>query len=201
MENISFFTDGSKQLGLKDTQVFTGKELHEKGKIINVIISLYWLGRAARCISGYKGPHLNLNAFHQGMHKLKCSQCKLPITDDNYLATMDQQFHKHCVACIQCKKQLDPKELFYQNGEDFYCSCCMITTTNMNEEKTARLDENCAMCHKSLKGLNHDHKKEKLCSNWVCCHCMKQFGDDIFFEKEDGKRICPSCLEMLTRPL
>jgi hypothetical protein len=53
-ENISFFVNGAKSLGLKDTQVFTSKELHEKnGRIRDVVISLYWLGRAARGVPTY----------------------------------------------------------------------------------------------------------------------------------------------------
>jgi hypothetical protein len=44
----------------------------------------------------YKGPHLNLNAFHSSAQKMKCSGCKKAIEDNNYLATMDQQWHTGC---------------------------------------------------------------------------------------------------------
>lgn len=57
-------------------------------------LSIDWLGRAARGVPTYKGPHLNLSAFH----KLNCTKCRKPITDNNYLATMDAQVHLFFIA-------------------------------------------------------------------------------------------------------
>lgn len=58
------------------------------------------------------GPHLNLQVFK----KMHCTACKKGIEGNNYLATLNQQYHIGCARCSECNCQLDPKQPFYQNG-------------------------------------------------------------------------------------
>eukprot|EP01090_Pellita_catalonica_P005203 TRINITY_DN1509_c0_g1_i1.p1 TRINITY_DN1509_c0_g1~~TRINITY_DN1509_c0_g1_i1.p1 ORF type:complete len:288 (-),score=52.40 TRINITY_DN1509_c0_g1_i1:797-1660(-) len=105
-ENISHFLNACRDLGLKDTQLFVSNDLFEAQRIRTVAITLYWLGRAARS-QGFRGPQMRLSMFC----KMKCSRCNKPILDENYIVTMDQQWHTHCATCDNCGDQL---------GEDGY---------------------------------------------------------------------------------
>eukprot|EP01114_Cavostelium_apophysatum_P009684 TRINITY_DN2291_c0_g2_i1.p1 TRINITY_DN2291_c0_g2~~TRINITY_DN2291_c0_g2_i1.p1 ORF type:complete len:663 (-),score=131.60 TRINITY_DN2291_c0_g2_i1:27-2015(-) len=200
MENITFYLQAAKSLGLKDTQLFTSKELHEKdGRIRDVVISLYWLGRAARGIPTYKGPHLNLSAFQ----KMKCSKCKLAIDDNNYLATMDQQFHRKCASCCKCKNLLDPKETFYQLANDFYCPRCMIASSSVTDKTSSphshghthgKDGHNCGKCKKNLDSVDHVHGDDgkDYCVDCTCnsCHNPLKGNEKV----KGGKKFCPDCI-------
>nr|AVM85884.1 MPP5 [Oscarella lobularis] len=88
MENVSFFLNACKELGLKGSQLFDVSDLQDvprrkeaKGGSIrgdyertlrNVCITIYWLGRAANRISGYEGPQLDEKKFMEliGPHSL-----------------------------------------------------------------------------------------------------------------------------------
>jgi hypothetical protein len=164
MENIQFFTDAAKRLGLKETQTFTSKELFEKGgRIRDVVITLYWLGRAARGVPSYKGPQLDLSVFHTA--KMKCSKCRQAIEGKDYLATMDQQFHPKCASCCKCKKGLDPTQPFYQSGSDIYCHECMVAATQGPSHVDWQQDPGHGHKH------GHEHKKGlKQPANTSCGH-------------------------------
>jgi hypothetical protein len=67
---------------------------------------------------------------------MKCSKCKQAIQDNNYLATMDQQWHRACATCVKCHCALDPKEPFYQAGNDIYCHNCMLSSSSTSDRGT-----------------------------------------------------------------
>jgi hypothetical protein len=81
VENVTFFLEGCKALGLKGSQLFDVSDLqdvprarearggalrgdHER-RLRNVCITIYWLGRAAKGIADYKGPHLDESKFRE----------------------------------------------------------------------------------------------------------------------------------------
>ena len=64
IDNIASFLRTCKELGLKDTLLFTPLDLHE-GTIAGlrlVAVTLYWLARVAQSI-GFEGPKMNLAIF------------------------------------------------------------------------------------------------------------------------------------------
>eukprot|EP00118_Oscarella_pearsei_P000613 m.5379 g.5379 ORF g.5379 m.5379 type:complete len:1656 (+) comp13020_c0_seq1:143-5110(+) len=89
LENVSFFLNACKEIGLKGSQLFDGSDLQDVPRrkeakdgsirgdsertLRNVCITIYWLGKAANRISGYQGPQLDQNMFKQliGHHALQ----------------------------------------------------------------------------------------------------------------------------------
>ncbi|XP_052010617.1 LIM and calponin homology domains-containing protein 1-like isoform X5 [Xyrauchen texanus] len=74
LDNVSLFRKGCEELGLKGSQLFDPGDLQDtstrtnKGpdsnkKIKNVLITIYWLGRAANSSATYNGPTLDLHEF------------------------------------------------------------------------------------------------------------------------------------------
>lgn len=194
-ENLSLFIKAAKELGLRDTQVFDTNDLFESKRIRNVAIALYWLGRAARGIPTYKGPQLNLLAFK----KMNCSACKKPIEDNNYLATIDQQFHTKCAHCCVCHEALNPAEPFYQNGDKIYCPNCMVAANKGvgqgGKGGKAGHDhghDHCAGCHKNMDGQDYvPEGDKKYCTNCVCDLCHDPLIGN--FSVKNGKKYCDTC--------
>ncbi|XP_051506412.1 LIM and calponin homology domains-containing protein 1-like isoform X2 [Myxocyprinus asiaticus] len=74
LDNVVLFLKGCEQLGLKGSQLFDPGDLQDtstrtyKGpdnnkKIKHVLITVYWLGRAANSSATYNGPTLDLHEF------------------------------------------------------------------------------------------------------------------------------------------
>ncbi|XP_030631877.1 LIM and calponin homology domains-containing protein 1 isoform X2 [Chanos chanos] len=74
-DNLTLFLRGCEELGLKGSQLFdpgdlqdTSTRTNHKGfessrKLKNVLITIYWLGRAANSCATYSGPTLDLREF------------------------------------------------------------------------------------------------------------------------------------------
>uniref|UniRef100_A0A3B4BB57 Calponin-homology (CH) domain-containing protein n=1 Tax=Periophthalmus magnuspinnatus TaxID=409849 RepID=A0A3B4BB57_9GOBI len=70
LDNLTAFLRGCEDLGLKGSQLFDPGDLQDTStaqtnnrKLKNVLITLYWLGRAANCCTSYNGPTLDLAQF------------------------------------------------------------------------------------------------------------------------------------------
>eukprot|EP01133_Synstelium_polycarpum_P019418 gene19418-23252_t len=179
-ENLSFFIKAAKTLGLRDTQLFESADLFDAKRIRNVAISLYWLGRAARCVPTYKGPQLNLLPFKN----MSCSACKKAITDNNYLATLTQQWHTACATCCSCSSHLDPKQPFYMEGNNIWCPNCMVGATKIGSSPSGTG----AAGQKPKTGTHHNHDNE--CTG---CHGSLEKGyvpDDV----DPSKKYCTTCI-------
>uniref|UniRef100_A0A3Q0SNI2 LIM and calponin homology domains 1b n=1 Tax=Amphilophus citrinellus TaxID=61819 RepID=A0A3Q0SNI2_AMPCI len=64
------FLRGCEELGLKGSQLFDPGDLQDTStrptanrKLKNVLITIYWLGRAANSCTSYNGPTLDLKEF------------------------------------------------------------------------------------------------------------------------------------------
>ncbi|XP_068069420.2 LIM and calponin homology domains-containing protein 1 isoform X2 [Danio rerio] len=73
-DNVVLFLKGCEELGLKGSQLFdpgdlqdtstrTNKSPDNNKKLKNVLITIYWLGRAANSSATYNGPTLDLHEF------------------------------------------------------------------------------------------------------------------------------------------
>lgn len=73
LDNLALFLRGCEELGLKGSQLFDPGDLQDtrtnnkssdcNRKLKNVLITIYWLGRAANCSATYNGPTLDLREF------------------------------------------------------------------------------------------------------------------------------------------
>ncbi|XP_040603083.1 LIM and calponin homology domains-containing protein 1 isoform X7 [Mesocricetus auratus] len=75
LDNTILFLRGCKELGLKESQLFdpsdlqdtssrvTVKNLDYSRKLKNVLVTIYWLGKAANSCASYSGSTLNLKEF------------------------------------------------------------------------------------------------------------------------------------------
>eukprot|EP01097_Dermamoeba_algensis_P002141 TRINITY_DN1850_c0_g1_i2.p1 TRINITY_DN1850_c0_g1~~TRINITY_DN1850_c0_g1_i2.p1 ORF type:complete len:700 (+),score=133.34 TRINITY_DN1850_c0_g1_i2:118-2217(+) len=188
-ENLSFFLSGCKQLGLKETQLFVSNDLYENQRIRTVAITLYWLGRAARTISTYKGPHLNLTAFC----KMECSRCRKPIEGKDYVVTMNQQWHTNCAKCDNCSKPLSAQEGYYADKDKVLCPPCHDGKACHSHDH----GHNCGNCGASTVGKNvveaklpGSNKTVELCPN---CYCDVCYAPDKDLKDVKGRKICPKC--------
>ncbi|KAG8516538.1 LIM and calponin homology domains-containing protein 1, partial [Galemys pyrenaicus] len=74
-DNIILFLRGCKELGLKESQLFDPSDLQDTSnrvavksldysrKLRNVLVTIYWLGKAANSCASYSGTTLNLKEF------------------------------------------------------------------------------------------------------------------------------------------
>jgi len=155
-ENISQFIAGCKKLGLKETQCFVTNDLFEGQNTRTVAITLYWLGRAARARPDYRGPQMRMSMFC----KMKCSRCNKPILDENYIVTLDQQWHTACANCDNCHKPLGAAG-YHQDGNRVICPGCADTGIGK-----------CASCNKKIHD-GDDFQGEPSTGKMFCedCHC------------------------------
>ncbi|XP_068450198.1 LIM and calponin homology domains-containing protein 1-like isoform X2 [Clinocottus analis] len=108
LDNLSVFLCGCEELGLKGTQLFDPGDLQDtstrptaKGsdcsrKLKNVLITIYWLGRAANGCASYNGPTLDLKEFEGLLSQMRkeaeeAESPKRSIRDSGYIDCWDSE--------------------------------------------------------------------------------------------------------------
>eukprot|EP00062_Callorhinchus_milii_P005089 gi/632944216/ref/XP_007887378.1/ PREDICTED: LIM and calponin homology domains-containing protein 1 [Callorhinchus milii] len=108
LDNIALFLRGCEELGLKGSQLFDPGDLQDttnkssikvteyNRKLKNVLITIYWLGKAANSCPSYSGPTLNLKEF-EGLLSLIHKETedtdspKRSIRDSGYIDCWDSE--------------------------------------------------------------------------------------------------------------
>ncbi|KNC74876.1 hypothetical protein SARC_12587, partial [Sphaeroforma arctica JP610] len=238
-ENLAYFTIACRQIGLKDTQLFVNTDLYGANeKVISGLkdediaastlaaekeddrqlrdfcITIYWLGRAVREMSDYKGPQLNLAAFV----KLSCSRCQDKITDEQYITDGPRNFHTNCFKCDTCTKvpaaNTDYKWDGYQ--DKLFCASCRCVRckegvnpggfrscpcdadANAKICPTCDRENQCNRCTELLEDPANavkDAKGKKHCPKCVCSDgdCSKPLVGDKYVSDDKGNKYCPDC--------
>ncbi|XP_026185910.1 LIM and calponin homology domains-containing protein 1 isoform X3 [Mastacembelus armatus] len=108
LDNLSVFLRGCEELGLKGSQLFDPGDLQDtstrpttKGsdcsrKLKNVLITIYWLGRAANGCTSYSGPTLDLKEFEGLLSQMRkeaeeAESPKRSIRDSGYIDCWDSE--------------------------------------------------------------------------------------------------------------
>lgn len=107
-DNLSAFLRGCEELGLKGSQLFDPGDLQDtptlpadrgsdcSRKLKNVLITIYWLGRAANCCTSYNGPTLDLAEFEGLLSQMRkeAEEADSPgrsIRDSGYIDSWDSE--------------------------------------------------------------------------------------------------------------
>uniref|UniRef100_A0A8C6G208 LIM and calponin homology domains 1 n=1 Tax=Moschus moschiferus TaxID=68415 RepID=A0A8C6G208_MOSMO len=108
LDNIILFLRGCKELGLKESQLFdpsdlqdtsnrvTVKSLDYSRKLKNVLVTIYWLGKAANSCASYSGTTLNLKEFEGLLAQMRketddIESPKRSIRDSGYIDCWDSE--------------------------------------------------------------------------------------------------------------
>ncbi|XP_054648828.1 LIM and calponin homology domains-containing protein 1 isoform X2 [Dunckerocampus dactyliophorus] len=108
LDNLSVFLRGCEELGLKGSQLFDPGDLQDtttrptaKGgdcsrKLKNVLITIYWLGRAANGCTTYNGPTLDLREFEGLLSQMRkeaevAESPQRSIRDSGYIDCWDSE--------------------------------------------------------------------------------------------------------------
>ncbi|KAM4554919.1 LIM and calponin homology domains-containing protein 1-like isoform 2-T2 [Odontesthes bonariensis] len=108
LDNLSVFLCGCEELGLKGSQLFDPGDLQDtstrptaKGsdcsrRLKNVLITIYWLGRAANSCTSYNGPTLDLKEFEGLLSQMRkeaeeAESPKRSIRDSGYIDCWDSE--------------------------------------------------------------------------------------------------------------
>ncbi|XP_069047810.1 LIM and calponin homology domains-containing protein 1a isoform X7 [Lepisosteus oculatus] len=108
LDNLTLFLRGCEELGLKGTQLFDPGDLQDtsiranlKGsdcsrKLKNVLITIYWLGKAANSCASYNGPTLDLKEFEGLLSQMRkeaedTESPKRGIRDSGYIDCWDSE--------------------------------------------------------------------------------------------------------------
>ncbi|CAJ1059117.1 LIM and calponin homology domains-containing protein 1-like isoform X1 [Xyrichtys novacula] len=108
LDNLSVFLRGCEELGLKGSQLFDPGDLQDtstrptaKGsdcsrRLKNVLITIYWLGRAANGCTSYNGPTLDLKEFEGLLSQMRkeaeeAESPKRNIRDSGYIDCWDSE--------------------------------------------------------------------------------------------------------------
>ncbi|XP_070769044.1 LIM and calponin homology domains-containing protein 1-like [Enoplosus armatus] len=108
LDNLSVFLRGCEELGLKGSQLFDPGDLQDtstrptaKGsdcsrKLKNVLVTIYWLGRAANGCTSYNGPTLDLKEFEGLLSQMRkeaeeAESPKRSIRDSGYIDCWDSE--------------------------------------------------------------------------------------------------------------
>uniref|UniRef100_A0A3Q3J0E0 LIM and calponin homology domains 1b n=1 Tax=Monopterus albus TaxID=43700 RepID=A0A3Q3J0E0_MONAL len=108
LDNLSVFLRGCEELGLKGSQLFDPGDLQDtstrptaKGsdcsrKLKNVLVTIYWLGRAANGCTSYNGPTLDLKEFEGLLSQMRketedAESPKRGIRDSGYIDCWDSE--------------------------------------------------------------------------------------------------------------
>ncbi|NWZ26334.1 LIMC1 protein, partial [Asarcornis scutulata] len=107
-DNIILFLRGCKELGLKESQLFdpgdlqdtsnrvTVKNIDYSRKLKNVLVTIYWLGKAANSCTSYSGSTLNLKEFEGLLAQMRketedIESPKRSIRDSGYIDCWDSE--------------------------------------------------------------------------------------------------------------
>ncbi|XP_059239079.1 LIM and calponin homology domains-containing protein 1 isoform X5 [Mustela nigripes] len=108
LDNIILFLRGCKELGLRESQLFdpsdlqdtsnrvTVKSLDYSRKLKNVLVTIYWLGKAANGSASYSGTTLNLKEFEGLLAQMRketddIESPKRSIRDSGYIDCWDSE--------------------------------------------------------------------------------------------------------------
>nr|XP_044986368.1 LIM and calponin homology domains-containing protein 1 isoform X1 [Jaculus jaculus] len=108
LDNVILFLRGCKELGLKESQLFdpsdlqdtssrvTVKNLDSSRKLKNVLVTIYWLGKAANSSASYSGTTLNLKEFEGLLAQMRketddIESPKRSIRDSGYIDCWDSE--------------------------------------------------------------------------------------------------------------
>ncbi|NXI92733.1 LIMC1 protein, partial [Psophia crepitans] len=108
LDNIILFLRGCKELGLKESQLFDPGDLQDTSnrvtikntdcsrKLKNVLVTIYWLGRAANSCTSYSGSTLNLKEFEGLLAQMRketedIESPKRSIRDSGYIDCWDSE--------------------------------------------------------------------------------------------------------------
>lgn len=108
LDNITLFLRGCKELGLKESQLFdpsdlqdtstrvTAKSLDYSRKLRNVLVTIYWLGKAANSCTSYSGTTLKLKEFEGLLAQMRketedIESPKRSIRDSGYIDCWDSE--------------------------------------------------------------------------------------------------------------
>ncbi|XP_063777083.1 LIM and calponin homology domains-containing protein 1 isoform X3 [Pseudophryne corroboree] len=108
LDNVTLFLRGCKELGLKESQLFDPGDLQENSnrttvrlsdcnrKLRNVLVTVYWLGKAANSCASYSGNHLDLKEFEGLLAQLRkeneeIESPKRSIRDSGYIDCWDSE--------------------------------------------------------------------------------------------------------------
>nr|XP_008168775.1 LIM and calponin homology domains-containing protein 1 isoform X24 [Chrysemys picta bellii] len=108
LDNTILFLRGCKELGLKESQLFdpgdlqdtsnriTVKNIDNSRKLKNVLITIYWLGKAANRCTSYSGATLNLKEFEGLLAQMRketedIESPKRNIRDSGYIDCWDSE--------------------------------------------------------------------------------------------------------------
>ncbi|KAL1282546.1 hypothetical protein QQF64_001349, partial [Cirrhinus molitorella] len=110
LDNLTMFLRGCEELGLKGSQLFDPGDLQDTSiranltgsdcsrKLKNVLITIYWLGKAANSCTTYNGPTLDLKEF-EGLLSMMRKECvneeldspKRSIRDSGYIDSWESE--------------------------------------------------------------------------------------------------------------
>ncbi|XP_045387684.1 LIM and calponin homology domains-containing protein 1 isoform X8 [Lemur catta] len=108
LDNIILFLRGCKELGLKESQLFDPSDLQDSSnraavksldysrKLKNVLVTIYWLGKAANSCTSYSGTTLNLKEFEGLLAQMRketddIDSPKRSIRDSGYVDCWDSE--------------------------------------------------------------------------------------------------------------
>ncbi|XP_057879727.1 LIM and calponin homology domains-containing protein 1 isoform X4 [Melospiza georgiana] len=107
LDNIILFLRGCKELGLKESQLFDPGDLQDTSnrvtknidysrKLKNVLVTIYWLGKAANSCTSYNGSTLNLKEFEGFLAQMRketedIESPKRSIRDSGYIDCWDSE--------------------------------------------------------------------------------------------------------------
>ncbi|KAM8969145.1 LIM and calponin homology domains-containing protein 1 isoform 7-T7 [Sarcophilus harrisii] len=108
LDNIILFLRGCKELGLKESQLFDPGDLQDTSnrvaiksidcsrKLKNVLVTIYWLGKAANSCTAYSGTTLNLKEFEGLLAQMRketddIESPKRSIRDSGYIDCWDSE--------------------------------------------------------------------------------------------------------------
>ncbi|XP_074947699.1 LIM and calponin homology domains-containing protein 1 isoform X2 [Phalacrocorax aristotelis] len=108
LDNIILFLRGCKDLGLKESQLFDPGDLQDTSnrvtiknfdysrKLKNVLVTIYWLGKAANSCTSYSGSTLNLKEFEGLLAQMRketedIESPKRSIRDSGYIDCWDSE--------------------------------------------------------------------------------------------------------------
>ncbi|XP_074180712.1 LIM and calponin homology domains-containing protein 1 isoform X6 [Rhinolophus sinicus] len=108
LDNIILFLRGCKELGLKESQLFDPSDLQDTSnrvtvksldcsrKLKNVLVTIYWLGKAANSCASYSGTTLNLKEFEGLLAQMRketddIESPKRSIRDSGYIDCWDSE--------------------------------------------------------------------------------------------------------------
>ncbi|KAJ9062246.1 Transforming growth factor beta-1-induced transcript 1 protein [Entomophthora muscae] len=119
--------------------------------------------------------------------KLKCSKCRLGISDTWFKLPDGRVLHKECFQCYQCQKVIEDGKYSVYDDHEYHTDCLLQLPTSPMSDASLDPEDFCDRCNLVINGpcftLTNGRQYHPNC--FICAGCKKRFEQGTYVSQGD----------------